>query len=189
MGLHIDLHLDERHEERVAVTVYVSPTADTSRVEGLIVELRTGDGERLGPKLCLPVAGELTGPLSTHAVVHADRPIPKFSEVVATAWADKELTQLRVPAELSTALEAHVRGQVLSLRGTPQPEALTPLEAARLEEWMPWISEPPRRQQTQLEPLLARAEHADEVDPVDEIAADLGLDEENAEWLKELLRE
>jgi len=182
--LSIDLHLDDREEDRVWVSVHLYSEEEGHPVDGITLQLCTRDGECLGPRLLLPISGHLSGPLVTRAELRSMEPIPRDSRVVAVAWWGQEQLEVSCPSDLGTCMAFHMRG----LTGIPLPDHaalrdLEPEEREVLARHLPWVREIRTVANAGLlEPL-------DTEESLDEVLDDLGLDDENARWLKELLAE
>jgi len=184
VSLSIDLRLDDREEDRVWVSVSLSPEEEVHTVDGVTLQLCTRDGECLGPRLLLPISGQLSGPLVTRAELRSLEPIPRNSRVVAVAWWGQEQIEVSCPSDLGTCMAFHVRG----ITRVPLPERaairdIEPEERDILARHLPWVNEPR---------VVADAGHMDPLDTeesFDEVVDDLGLDEESARWLKDLLIE
>lgn len=181
--LSFDLQLKERLPDRVVVGVLLKPTGASAQVDGVAVALRGPDGERLSNRLMLPIAGTLTQPMLTAIELRACTALVPGARIVGIAWHDGEQWETSIPADPGTCLEAHCRGW----------HAVKPIEdealrfkrprlheLAALQEAFPWL--------TPSEAPLAIVETEEEVD-VRRACEDLGLDEEDAEWLEELLAE
>ena len=184
MSISIDLRLDDREDDRVWVSVSLCPEDDVHTVDGVTLQLCTRDGECLGPRLLLPISGQLAGPLVTRAELRSMEPIPRDSRVVAVAWWGHEQIEVSCPSDLGTCMAFHMRG----VSGVPLPEHaairdLEPEERDALAQHLPWV----REIRVVSEPGLL--EPLDTEESLDEVLDDLGLDEENARWLKELLTE
>lgn len=193
LDLDLQLRLDARCDDAVSVTVLLVPARGPATLEGVALQLYSGD-EAIGPRTLLPIAGTLRAPVLTAVELHAHDAddIPRGSRVVATAWHGTSQRETTIPTDPGTAFEAHVRGLVLvgDLRVDVARELdpLSPEERREVATLFPWIEHPrvPRGGAGQLEVV-------DAVPPVDEQVAEvadaLGLDEETASWLGELLAE
>jgi hypothetical protein len=132
--------------------------------------------------MLLPICGCLGSPVVTRVELKSSTPIPVDGQVVAVAWWGREQVEVRCPSEVGTTLEAHMRGH----RQLPLGEEV---ELARLPaderdvfvRRMPWLAEP-------MVPPDARGIETLETEATpDEICQELGLEGEDAEWLKDLL--
>jgi hypothetical protein len=97
-----------------------------------------------------------------------------------------------VPTDPATDFEAHVRGiaQLEAVEADPERmlELLLPEERVMLSIDYPWVNEPRMRGVAAAQ--LGVVDHVPSTEEaVNDFAADLGLDEESADWLKELLEE
>lgn len=178
-----DLQLKERLPDRVVVGVLLKPTGDQAQVDGVAVSLRGPDGERLSNRLMLPIAGTLTQPMLSAVELRACAALIPGARIVGVAWHDGEQWETSIPADPGTSLEAHCRG-----RHAVKPledEAVRflrprPSEWGALQEVFPWL--------TPSDTPLAIVQTDEEVD-VRKACADLGLGDEDAAWLEELLAE
>lgn len=188
LPLTLDLRLEERESDRVRVSVCLSPDGGPQNVDGVALQLCTREGVCLGPRLLIPIGGQVVGPLTTSAELRSRTAIPDDSQVVAVAWWGSEEVEVTCPSDRGTCLEFHMRGR----KRVPLPDhavlrRLTKGERATLTALMPWVAEPlVLPDPTEIEPVDTD-ETAEEM--ADEICAELGLDEDNARWLKELLTE
>lgn len=190
MPLAFQLELADRAEDRVHVTVSVVPSDEPAEVEGLAVQLVSRKGEPLSPRLLLPVAGHLAGPLMTTVELRATEGlIPTGARVQGTAWGTTFSLESACPADRWTELAAHLKGQPCAGSVT-RGVALVPLDGKEREaivERLSWLAECPWCEGN--EPLEAVAEEDVEEDDFSEAVDDLGLDPEDAEFLKDLLAE
>lgn len=184
MPLNLDLRLDERQRDRVVVSVRLEPDDDCRNVDGVALQLCDATGDGLGPRLLLPISGQLSGPTLTQAELRSLRPIPEDSQVVATAWWGQEQIEVSCPSSQGTCLEFHMRGRTRV--GLPRNTAVRPVDAQErntLVRLMPWIAEiRPQAQRSAIEAVEPE-------DTAEDFAEEYGLDEENAQWLEELLAE
>lgn len=180
MPLTLTLCLDERAVDRVIASVHLAPETPGHAIEGVALQLFDAEGEPLSPKLLLPVAGALIGPLSSRVELRTDgRPIPAEAEVVVTAWWPGGQVQARRTTDPGTELAAHVRAEPEELPAAAELfEELDPAERARLVALFPWIVRPPPK----VLELTADPPAAD-------LADAYALDEEDAEWLASLADE
>jgi len=192
LRLDVDLRLEERAPDRVIVSVLLVPHDDpegAAHVDGVALQLKSPAGESIGARMLLPIAGAVASRIRSTVELRAlTESIPQGSHVVGTAWRDCEQVQVTIPTDPGTAFEAHVRGleRVVSHREGRFLEVLLPEERAIFSALLPWIDEPmvPRPAAGELG-VVDHVPEADEL--VDELADDLGLDAESAEWLKDLL--
>lgn len=175
MKIDLQLSLTAREPDRAHVLLCLDPAEEACELDGVAVELFSRRDERLSPRLMLPIQGVLSHPIEVRAELRAQQPFGLGGYVLATAWHGKEQRTACCPADMWTAFERHVQGR----RPVPLPgplPGLTRLEDAELRAlsrtftWLP----------TPLEP-----EPVDDL--VDDIAEDLGLEAEDAEWLRELM--
>ena len=185
MDLDFRLSLDERLPDRVRVSVSLRPRGELAAVvQGVSVELVGEQGERLSHQLRLPIAGSVAQPMRTTVEVRALQPLPMGARVVATAWSAEEQWEASCPADPGTQLEAHVRG--LNALGSDNDEVFEPLlcgERARLWAVIPWLKpcQPPPLKVVETETVGPEAVRA--------FCNNLGLDDEDSEWLEDLLND
>jgi len=194
MGLDLDveLSLEERLEDSVIVSVFLSPTDGATPLDGVALRLRDRHGEGLGPRVLLPISGTLGRVMRTTVALETEdgEDIPTGASVQVVAWHGHEQREALMPTDPMTALEVHVRGTTAWVLhdGDRMLEPLLPEERAVWAEEYPWIDEP-------RVPPVAKAElgvvdHEPDTDEeVDAFAEEMGLDEESAEWLKDLMSE
>jgi hypothetical protein len=187
MPFAFQLELADRAEDRVQVAVSMVPSGAPQNIEGVAVQLLSRAGDPLSPRLLLPVSGRLSGALMTTAELRAKSDLPLGARVHGTAWGDGFSLEASCPADRWTELAAHVRGRPAAGIVTRHVD-LEPLigeEKDELIRRLGWLAECPWCETN--EPLEATSEEDERelCNAVDE----LGLDEEDAEWLKDLLHE
>lgn len=182
MGVELSLALEARGEDRVRVTLVIEPSDDGAEVDGAALQL-VKDGEELCPRVLVPVRGALRGPVATTLELRANGDLPGGCRVVATAWWGDGQTQIACPADPFVTPVEHVRGQAASATsGDELPvRGLSDGERAHLAAWLPWVDD-----------VIVPAEVAgvievDEPATADDLAEELGLEGEDADWLRELL--
>ena len=181
--LTFDLQLKERLPDRVIVGVWLGPTDGQAQVDGVAVWLRAPDGERLSNRLMLPIAGTLTQRMLTAVELRAFEDLPAGSRVVGLAWHAGQQWDADIPADPGTSLEAHCRGW-----GAVKPledeavrfRCLNEAQRTELQEAFPWL--------TPTETPLSVVETEEGVD-LKRACEELGLDEDEAAWLEDLLNE
>lgn len=184
----LDLRVVDRELDRVQVTLRIAPSTGPAPLEGVSIELTDADGAQLSPRLQLPLSGELSTPVATVVELrtHTGKPLPRDAQVLAKAWHGAEEVRHHCPAERCRGLETHVAGAAACFM-LSERELAFPLdedEARALLKRHPWIRN-----------LRAafQKDHGPEALPIDpepnsqQIADELGLEGEEAEWLKELL--
>jgi hypothetical protein len=182
----LELQLDERRSDRVIVSLRISPATEApTTVDGAAVQLLSPEGEELCPRMLLPIAGTLAGPLATRVELRADRKLPQGCEILVTAWQGPELSTERCPADPFTNLRDHVRGSRIGLPDPDDVELDVPSEAERaaIRDRLPWIT-----QLLRTPDATAVIEVHEPVTP-DDLQEDFGLGAEEAEWLRDLLEE
>lgn len=188
----IEVRLVERLTDRARVEVTLTPRADT-RVDGVAVELFSGECESLGHRVVLPIAGCLTSPVTVRAEVRSSGDLPPRAVIVATAWGGDTEVRAWCPADPWTAFEAHVRGKRCVKR---QPESedddvilesLTHRQQANLGRAVPWLT--PKYTCKPCGSQRAFDVDSDERDAVDDLSEELGLDPRDAVLLREILDE
>jgi len=177
MSLTFEMCVEERQPTRVVVTVHLAPEAPDFHVDGLSVQLFGPGGERLSSKVLLPVSGALVGPLASRVEVRTDgRELPSGSQVVATAWWGDEQRRVRRSTDAGTTVVAYVRPENVPVvvRGDDVLLELIDGELDVMRALFPGLSRPRPR------PVL------DAPTAPEDLAADLGLDPDEAEWLAHL---
>ncbi len=191
LELDVELSLEERLDDSVIVSVFLSPTSGPTAVEGVALRLLDRDGNGLGPRVLLPIAGTLAQVMrTTVALEPEDGELPSGASVEVVAWHEQEQREASIPTDPMTAFEVHVRGTtcwVLS-DGGRDLEPLLPEERARLAQDYPWIDEP-RLRPTPVAELQVVDHEPSHDEAVDAFAEEMGLDEASAEWLRDLLDE
>ncbi len=186
MPLHIELKLEERHDDAVLVTVRVAPH-QAQRVDGVAVELHDASGEAVSPRVLLPISGHLSEDVTTRAELRVQGTLPPDARVVATAWWGGDQVQTHCPCEWGSSLERFVLGEGLVRPGSrSELRELEPEERAAFGAMLPWLLGDPDRPPAT---LPVEAAPVPREDLPEEVVSSLGLDEESAAWLKELLEE
>jgi hypothetical protein len=185
--LAFDIRLVERLPDRVVLAVRLAPHGGPVSIEGVAVELFNRARESLSPRLLLPIAGALQGELSVQVELRAKAAITTGAVIVGTAWSDKGQACAYCPADPSTELESHVRGRRCvgcECERANELEWLTGDERDRLIAAFPWIAPP-------TSPCLKTRvdEPVDVTDEVEMICHELGIDAENAAFLRSLLED
>lgn len=184
VALIFEVALVERQADRVVAVVHLEPEGEPVHVEGVAVELLDRGRERLSARVLLPISGELAQPLAVRVELRASDQIPVGAFIESTAWWDGEQQRVTCPTDRSTELEAHVRGRgaIPIPLGEGEFLSLTPSQRRRLARRFPWVL-------TADEEDIARVGSSTPTAVVDDAMETLGLDREEAEWLKELLAE
>ena len=182
-----ELRLEDRQSDRVIVSVVLRPDDVPVDVEGVAVELYNRCCECVAPRVLLPVSGRLAHPIQIRVEVRATSAIPAGSTVVGTMWSKNDTLRATCPADLSTELGVHTLGQrCLRLGdGVPELRSVTEDERLRLAERFPWLTRCERAAQIETEP----DEPIDTSDVVDDVTDELGLCDEDAAFLRDLLEE
>lgn len=195
MSLTLEVHLEERLHDRVRALIRLSPNNGVMGIEGVAVELFDEDRNALGPRVLLPIAGQLSDSLVMRVELRCEGALPPGAMILATAWHGADSTKAMTTTDPWTAFEAHIRGKRCVCSGAVIPfdddlllEGMTAKERHALSSKLPWIGEklrPPSdpRYTSEKEPLLPH------MDVVDDITDELGLCDEDKELLRELLRE
>jgi hypothetical protein len=178
----VELRLESRETRAVIVSVLLTPGEGGATLSGCELELQTSDAEPLGPRLVLPIAGVLTAPMRSTVQLRADSEIPRGSRVFATAWDPSDVLEFWIPADPRTALWTHLKaGNHPNFPSSgAQLADLTADEQAQLANHFQWIANLRR-------PQVLDAYQTDVADAFDGIVADLGLDAEAAQWLREII--
>ena len=185
MSLSLRLTIEQRRSDRVYVLVELDHDGATVDINGAAVELRSQKSHLLSPRMILPIAGLLAGPLSTRIELRAQQPIPQGATVYGVVFWGGDQTEAVIPADPCTDLQAHVTGaRNISGYTSKTLENLSPEEEYALYQHFPWTVKEEEEDDWSEETL-------DEDDPVDdltdEVARSLGLDDEEASYLRELL--
>lgn len=184
LPLKFELRLEDRGGERVLVSALLAPDGASVRLDGVALQIHTRTGEPLGVRLLLPISGELRQPMLSTVELRCDE-VPLGAKVVGTAWLGGEQREAVIPTDPFTELEVHMRGRrrIVAFAETDEIDLLERHERDRMARDFPWIDEP------RIPRAVAELEVVEGADEVDQIVDELGLDEESAEWLQELLRE
>lgn len=186
MPVGLELRLDERCVDRVRVTLLITPSDEGSALDGAALQLVSSSGEERCPRLLLPFAGRLSGPLCTTVELRATGALGEGCRVIARAWSAGGEVELVVPADPAISLRDHLRGSRL---GMPEADDIlleVPSEAAlaALVGHLPWLTE------AASEPEVAGVLEAPPEEPTAEnLKAAFGLDDDCAKWLEGLLDE
>ncbi|MFT4621459.1 MAG: hypothetical protein ACI8PZ_000111 [Myxococcota bacterium] len=185
----LELRLDAREPDRVFVSVLLVPSDSGAPIGGVSVQLFTRSGQDLGNRLLLPIAGQLAQAMRSSVELRTLESIPPGSKVVATVWWPGGQVEATCPTDPGTELGSHMRGcKMISPADESELRHLNLAERERIAARFPWVDEP----MLPAEEPTAYFEPTPEDDPdgfVDGIASQYDLDEESAEWLKELLTE
>ena len=183
------LHLDERRTDRVFVSVTLQPHSADVTVGGVSVQLFSRTRVQLGARLLLPIAGHLSQTLRTSVELRVLDALPTGAFVQATAWWPGGQIETTCPTDPGTELRSHMRGEKRIVPSDPDVlHRLDSAERERVARLFPWVDEP------MLPPDTPKAyfEPAPEDDPsayAEELADHYELDDESAEWLKDLMAE
>lgn len=191
MGLTFDMKMDERQVDRVRITVRLTPDGQATPIDGVAIELVSRQQESLSPRRLLPVSGVLDAPLGMCVELRCSGPLPPGAMAVGTAWHGEEQWRAMCSADPWTDLEAHVRGKRCLAGSLADLRRLASLRTPEIHKFLhkfPWLARSPCRPPGELPDMLDIP--TDEEDPlVQEMCSELGIDAENAEWLKELMSE
>lgn len=185
LPLKFELRLEDRGGERVLVSALLAPEGPSVRLDGVALQLHTRTGEPLGVRLLLPISGELHQPMLSTVELRCDA-VPTGARVVGIAWLGGEQREATVPTDPFTELEVHMRGRrrIAAFAVADDIDLLERAERDRIARDFPWVDEP------RIPRAIAEIEVVEEEsDDVDRMIDELGLDDESAEWLGELLRE
>lgn len=184
MDVELDIELEERREDRVRVAFRLAPGVRGARVEGAALRLVDAAGRELCPRMLLPIAGRVSAPLDFTVELRTCGVLPEGARIVAVAWSGRSQAQATCPADPSMRLRDHLTGARL---GVPAgPGLLEPVDddlRARLERRFPWIAQPLRP------PEVAGVLEAPDERGAADVVDGLGLDDDCAAWLKDLLDE
>ena len=160
-------------------------------VDGVAVMLVGPHGDCMSHRLLLPIAGTLHQPMVSTVELRALDDLPKGSRVVGLAWHGSDTWEASCPADPGTHIEAHVRGRCALKPRTRPPaqasvfESLTCGDRASLAAAFPWLTPCEPKPPKVVEPELETATNEE----IRNFCADLGLDEEDTDWLEALLDE
>lgn len=186
MDVDIELRLEERCEDRVRVSFSLAPVrAGAAKVEGAEIRLVDAEGVELCPRALLPIAGRVTGPMSLMVELRTRGKLPVGARVVATAWSGRRQALATCPADPFVSLRDHLLGARIGMPEADEIllEPLAPELRARLACCLPWLDQPLRAVEV-AGVLEAEVSHSAE-----DLASELGLDPEQADWLADLLDE
>lgn len=186
LELNFEVLVEERAEDRVFVSVCLEPRGGEFHIESVALQLFSPTREAISPRMMLPIAGALSGPVLTRVELRSKGPIPVGSSVVATAWDTVEQHTATCPTDVLSEFGAHLIGSRLVTPAESDAEfrSLDDEEREALAKSLPWMR--PETLSTVQENIQ---EPLEDPDYADRVAEDLGLDEEAADWLKELLNE
>ncbi|MFK7926657.1 MAG: hypothetical protein AB8H79_00600 [Myxococcota bacterium] len=185
--MHFHLNLDERREDRVFLTVCLSPDHEPVAIEGVAVELRCAEGNPLGPRLVLPISGPLASALALRTELRSRDMLPRGARAVGIAWTDCGRTEASCPCDPGTALENFARGSRIGLADLDEERMrdLSTTEHSALVRAFPWMAH--FRPDTAAIEGQILDEQPDDI--VDDVAGCYGLCDEDKELLRELLGE
>jgi hypothetical protein len=184
MPLSLHLQIEQRRPDRAVVLIELQHEGDVIHVTGAAIELRSAQGILLSPRMLLPIAGDLTGPLATRVELRATQHIPHGSQVYGVVFFDGDRAETSIPVDPCTELQAHVRGMRVISGGETALETLDPVEEYALQQLFPWTYDDRERDEEDEED-----EASEQDDVTDEVAKSLGLDEEETAFLREILTE
>ena len=184
LPLDFSLRLEDRGGQRVLVSALLAPTEGVVRLDGVALQVFNRQGDALGVRLLLPIAGELHQAMLSTVELKC-REIPQGSRVVGTAWWGLEQREAVLPTDPFTELEQHVRARkrLGTFADATDLDVVEGEERLRLARIYPWVQEPRVPVTT---PALEVVEPEEDVD---DLVDHLGLDEDSTEWLKDLLSE
>ncbi|MEQ1569225.1 MAG: hypothetical protein ABMA64_26550 [Myxococcota bacterium] len=191
LALSFELQIEERDPTRVVVLVMLAPVdgdEGPARLDGVALQLVERTGAALGVQMVLPIAGELRHAMWSTVELRCDRVIPQGARVVGTAWSGGEQREATIPTDPFTELEVHMRARrrISAEADVSELCRVDPEDRAVLSRDFPWIDEP-RIPAASAE--LGVLEEEPEEERIDAFVDNLGLDDESAEWLKDLLEE
>ncbi len=187
MDVELELRIHERRDDRVIVALRLVPSGDLpATVDGAALHVVDVDGDEVCPQVLVPVSGALSGPVDLTVELRATRKLPAGCRVVGLVWSGPDQTTSSCPADPDVSLFEFLRGSRHRVPAEDTVELFTLDEVQRthLEANWPWLTRPVRVAEDQT--FLEAGTLADDVDSLCE---DLGLDEDSAEWLHDLLNE
>ena len=188
MDLDFDLQLTDRQPDRVLVSVLLRPAGAPVTVDGVAVMLVCPDGEPLSHRMLLPIAGTLTHPMASTVELRGHEDLPAGTRIVGYAWGADRQWEARIPADPGTQMAAHCCGRV----------TLRPYDDRVFADHFLPLSDDEREALAVAYPWLAPRH--DELTVVDDDTVDddpcfrsycegLGLDDDDTDWLQDLLNE
>jgi hypothetical protein len=187
MGVEVDLSLEERGEDRVRVVVTVVPrAAEGARVEGVAVQLVDKADRELCPRVLLPVAGHLSGPLSMCVELRSTAPLAPGCRVLASAWVGDDASLATCPADPVAGLAQHAAGTADDAcppceLDEVMLERLTDAELHALASRLPFVN---ATHHVRTDATIIEGEAS-----ADDVISGLGLDDDAAAFLRDLLDE
>ncbi len=186
MHLDLALSLEERRDDRVVVHLSLVPDEHNQVViQGASVRLVGPSGEELCPRMLIPIAGALTGPLASLVELRTTATLPEGATIIANVWGPEGQVQEQCPAEPHLRLIDYAG----ATGSTPVALKEVDLRSPALAEWeqlhqnAPWTARPLRS------PDVVGVIEAKDEPSAEELERDLGIDPEEAEWIEQLLRE
>lgn len=203
LRLRFDLRLETRQPDCVVVSVVLEPIRGElhegeehyPNLEGVSLQILGPRGGTVSARTVLPIAGELSHAMvSTLQLRPLDDTIPQRSRVVGVAWGPEGQLEATIPTDLYTQLQAHVKALHRVPLGVDDEDdderalaLLEPEERDRVAVHYPWVEEP--RVPSSVAQLTVVDHEPSEQEAFDSMLADLGIDDESAEWLKGLMDE
>lgn len=187
MDYEIQLHLEKREKDRVFVRIDCKSLNGVVPVDSAKMELKSACGQSLCPQLLIPVSEICTETTSRVFELRAGPTLPQGAVVHAQIWTQEGVRRASCPADPFLRAADHVLGVGRDPEeyGSTVVRALTEEERGDVLRAFPWLDCP-----RSTSPEAARIlEAKEEMPEVDDLMADLGLDEDCAEWLSELLGE
>lgn len=184
MAVTVELRLDERQAESVIVSVLLTPQSPSSQLGGVELHLQSPNGDALGPRMVLPIAGALTAPMRSTVQLRSNVPLERGARIVAAAWQGSQTVETSIPADARTELAHHAGpAKTLALSNDTQATfgALGDDDMQRLRNAWPWLADTGRPR------VVEATADEEQASDVDDIIDDLELDEASSEWLRELL--
>lgn len=193
MGLDFDLQLTDRQPDRVLVSVLLRPSEEEDPVDldGVEVVLVCPEGQPLSHRMLLPIAGRISQTIVSTVELRGHGDLPAGAQISATAWCGCRQWEAAIPADPGTQLQAHCRGvSLVRPQRDPQfAERLRPLacvEREALSTALPWLAPCPL---PELRVVDDTTELEREAEELRSYCHDLGLDDDEACWLEDLLTE
>ena len=191
MALFFEVTLEERRADRVVAIVRLESEGEPVALEGVAVELLDRGRDRLSSRVLLPIAGELAQSVAVRVELRAFDEIPVGAFIEATAWWEADQRRVVCPTDTSTELEAHVHGRgAIPLAGEDgEFLSLTPAQWRRLAGRFPWLVSLHDAVASPGGVAPGATEGGEDAlgETLEETLEGLGLEGDEAEWLKELL--
>ncbi len=185
MNVQLCLGLVERASDRMKVRLVASSGDDGPlSLEGASIRLYGSAGEPLTPRFLVNVPGELGAHWDTTVELRHPPELPEGAVIRAHVWSPHDTTECGCRVDSGTRLE----GYLLGVGSDPEPVdafELGSVDDERLDALasrLPWATAPVREAAHKAVVIEAQVHPS-----ADDLRADFGLDDDDAQWLEELL--